>query len=99
MSSVLTEREETNHDEPLAQTIFSEFGGESKVWQTLFTCAMQHDLRLAFDIADRKYGKATQRVESKLHVGSSELADVLAIARKRVISNTPIETPEPRLHA
>ena len=54
---------------------------------------MQHDLRLAFDIADRKYGNATQRVESKLHVGSSELADVLAIARKRVISNTPIETP------
>jgi hypothetical protein len=74
-------------EKTVAESLFSELGGESKAWEYLISHARQHDARLVFDIlrywTDRKYGKPSQRVEAQVDVGLIGLAERLAEARKR----------------
>jgi hypothetical protein len=74
-------------EKTVAESLFSELGGESKAWEYLISHARQHDARLVFDIlrywTDRKYGKPSQRVQAQVAVGLEGLAERLADARKR----------------
>jgi hypothetical protein len=74
-------------EKTVAESLFSELGGESKAWEYLISHARQHDARLVFDIlrywTDRKYGKPSQRVQAQVAVGLEGLAERLTEARRR----------------
>jgi hypothetical protein len=75
-------------EKTVAESLFSELGGESKAWSYLMAHARQHDARLVFDIlrywTDRKYGKPSQRVEAQVDVGLDVLAERIMEGRKRL---------------